>query len=464
MSPSQSQTRKVQDGLGLIAQKIKAGDASGALADLLPILQSPNANAQVFEYAILCYEALRDDKTARALSDAAIARFPEDPWLWTQNGKLAMAQGNTTAAENAFRTAIGHAPRHLPALAALPLVAPVARGDKIDKKLRRAMKSSQATRLEVASGHHAVATIEAAAGFHARAFHHYAQCNRLRNTGYDPTRDAALVNGQIAQFEPNPAVDMPARYAFIGGMPRSGTTLLETALRQHPQIDSIGETTALLRLQQKAEQMAEDPSNRWAWFSRLSDAQRDELRGELVETLETARDSGQVVLEKLPLNCLHFGFAHVLLPEARFIFMSRHPLDCGLSNFATNFEQGQNFSTRLDWIAAKLRATERSAQDYAQKLGWLYRTQSYRALVESPKTQLAALLQHLGLPWHDAVLSPHTDTSAQRTASMLQVRKAIHRNSLGRWTEYEPQLRPLLDALGGPDWLAEWEARDAQNG
>ena len=169
---------------------------------------------------------------------------------------------------------------------------------------------------------------------------------------------------------------------------------------------------------------------------------------------------GQVVVDKMPMDCLDLGLARLILPEARFVFMARHPLDVGLSNFVTAFDRGNGFSTRLDWIAHITRLVYASLDDYGPKLGAALRVQSYRALVETPEAQIRALLDHVQLPFEAACLTPEAAGGAVKTASVLQVREKINRAGLGKWHFYEEQLAPLVEALGGPEWIDTWETLD----
>lgn len=439
-----------------IGRLMLAGDMRAALAQLLPVLRSATATARVFEFAIICYLELRDDKTAKALSDVAVSAFPDDPWVLSQKGRIALQANDLTLAKQCFEQALGIDPGHLPALTSLNFLNTFPKGSMLDRRLRKATKRGGYSKRDLASAHSGIAKIEERAGNFAAAFYHFGQCNKLRRGPHDPTEDQLLVDGISTHFQtrPEPLGVGPAPFVFIGGMPRSGTTVLETALRLHPMIDSIGETSTLSNVHSKALKMAEAAGpleTHWDWIDRLNSDQMLELRHDLISAFQKGRENGCVVLEKMPLACLRFGLAHHLLPEARFIHMQRHPLDCGLSNYITNFERGYDWATHLPWIAAKQRATDDGAQAYANALGHRFRLQSFSALVQDPENQLREVLEHIGLHFDPACLSPETHTGPQRTASMLQVREGFNTKGLGKWRRYAKQLQPLIQALG-PDY------------
>ncbi|WP_167853444.1 sulfotransferase family protein [Roseovarius aestuariivivens] len=239
------------------------------------------------------------------------------------------------------------------------------------------------------------------------------------------------------------------RLVFICGLPRSGTTLVESILAQHPQAESLGESPALARLTDRA---------------RASDAPDDrDLRAQNLAMHMARRTTPppQVLIDKTPLNLFELGLARRLFPDARIIFLSRHPLDTGLSNFTTNFHAAHPFSHRLDTIGHMTRAAYRAAAHYATALGPAFRRQSFRALVTSPEPQIRALLMHVGLDWDSACLSPERRAGIVGTASLTQVRAPISTGALNKWTPYRTQLQPLIDALGGWNWIEDWARADS---
>ena len=177
-----------------------------------------------------------------------------------------------------------------------------------------------------------------------------------------------------------------------------------------------------------------------------------------------AQDLPPVIIDKTPLNIFELGFAARVLPSARFVFLSRHPLDVGLSAFATHFFAAHPYSNSLASIGDMTRAVYRSADNYERRLGPAFRRQSYAALVSSPETQIRSLLDHLDLAWDPACLSPQDRVGMVRTASVTQVRAPITRSAIGKWTRYEKELQPLVKALGGPDWIDDWEGADQAAG
>ena len=445
----------VQD-LSRVADLMARAQYAPALSELLPRVQSARACPVTLECTIICYSELRDDATAWALSDLGATQFPDAAGLWAIRSRLAASTGRFDMAREAADRALTLDPGNLGALVQLNMLAPFEKGSKRDKQLRRVLKKPVHDARALAEGYRAVAMVEQAAGFYTRAFHHFKQSNRYQDRAYDPAGDSAFVAAQRQHFVAAPEV-APVRYLFVGGMPRSGTTLLETALLRHPAVASVGETSCLGRAQQRLGGGA----RAFDWVANRDEGLRQDLRAEVLAVLEKDNAGASLILEKQPLAVFHYGLAQWLLPEARFVVMERHPMGCGLSNYQANFRYGNGFSARLESIAHKYLSVEAATDDYAAKMPDILRRQSFRALVETPEPALRAICAFAGLDWDAAVLSPEAADHVQRTHSMMQVREGINRAGLDRWTSYSAQLEPLRAALGGADYISAWEARDA---
>ena len=71
----------------------------------------------------------------------------------------------------------------------------------------------------------------------------------------------------------------------------------------------------------------------------------------------------------------------------------------------------------------------------------------YEDLVADQEDNTRRLLDFCGLPWDEACLSFEQNQAPVATASAMQVRNAMNRNSIGRWRHYEAQLSGLLQVL-----------------
>ena len=439
------------------------GDYAAALQVVLPFVETPPIDAAHLDIALTCYWHLGDTGTALALLELAIRLSPESPMVWGKLGAMLLSMGEKDGAAAAFEQTLQLQPRSVTALGALNLITRFGRDSHRARLLRELAKAKGTSPRDRATAWNALGQIEEGAGRYSAAFRCFEKSNAAEPAPFRHKAFEALVDQQEAVFqpaEPLVAADAP-RCIFVVGLPRSGTTLVDSILKRHPLVRSTGEGTQLPTVLAALRKRFPGDGTPWAWLNAagtedLRRAQTDFYRGITPpEGLERP-----YVVNKLPLSAFDLGFAQRLLPGARFVFMSRHPLDVGLSNFRTNFHETNAFSKTLPGIARMTRALYRSLDDYIPKLGDTLRVQSYSALVADPEPQIRALVAHVGLPWDDACLTPEEGEGAVHTASVLQVREAINLKGLDKWRRYEDQLAPLVTALD-PDWLAQWAARDA---
>jgi hypothetical protein len=71
----------------------------------------------------------------------------------------------------------------------------------------------------------------------------------------------------------------------------------------------------------------------------------------------------------------------------------------------------------------------------------------YEDLVGDLETGARRLIAACGLDWEDQCLQFHQTRRPIRTASVVQVRQPLYSRSVGRWKNYERELRELFDRL-----------------
>lgn len=443
---------------------IAADEFSLALPLLLKMLENKANCIETLDRASICYFELGDTATAIALLQFITENWPKKAVYWVKLAEFMQFAGDMEGAVATFHQALKADPNHVLALFMLNQLQPFKRDSKLVARLRKFDKSAKLTSQEQALVSTTLGQVEASTGRHQAAFRHFSRSKSAKIEKFDYERLKKNVDNQLADFRPGSEGNAPAgtpRMIFVCGLPRSGTTLVENIFNCHDQVATVGESYGLSQMASMIEQRLAPGQNRWQWLSSQSDAEIDILRKLYLRVaFKGIPNEHGVVVDKMPLNCLDIGVAQRLLPEAKFIFMVRHPLDVGLSNFITNFHEGNAFSGRLPWIGQMTREVYRSAYDYGDKLDGQMRMQSFQALVQKPEEQIRMLLEHAGLPWQDACLHPELGTGTIRTASTLQVRKGINTKGLGKWKTYENQLQPLVDALGGQDWLDQWQVLD----
>ncbi|MEO1128251.1 MAG: sulfotransferase [Planctomycetota bacterium] len=234
------------------------------------------------------------------------------------------------------------------------------------------------------------------------------------------------------------------RVGHLLGFPRTGTTLTEMVLASHPEIVTLEERDCLDSVA-RMERMSVDN------LDGLDEERIKTLRlrylGALRRELGDRMDSANLVIDKGPLHTPLLGFITRLLPESSVVFALRDPRDIMVSCYT-------QLLTR-SWFLS----IDGTAELYATLMGfWLHVRDMvplswievrYEDTVEDLEGQSRRLLEKLGMPWDERVLSFH-ETAGERyvaTPSFEAVRKPISGESVARWKNYEQQLEPVLDTL-----------------
>ena len=74
---------------------------------------------------------------------------------------------------------------------------------------------------------------------------------------------------------------------------------------------------------------------------------------------------------------------------------------------------------------------------------------NYESLTENQEEESRKLLGQIGLEWEDQCLEFHETERAVQTASSLQVRRKMYRDSSSKWRKYEKYLEPMVETLRG---------------
>lgn len=239
---------------------------------------------------------------------------------------------------------------------------------------------------------------------------------------------------------------------FLVGFPRSGTTLLDTLLMGHPDVEVLEERPTI-----KAVEVALGATERLASLTPLD---IEELREVYFSEARrwTSGQPGKLLVDKSPLYLNKLPQILRLFPDARFILALRHPMDVLLSCYVTNFRLNPAMSNflSLDAAAELYDATFTFWEQCVELLKPSIFTLRYEKLIQDKTAEVKPLFEWLGLDWQDGVLD-HQKTARERgmitTASYSQVTEPIYLRSKGRWEAYRNHLEPLLPKI------APWAAR-----
>ena len=167
---------------------------------------------------------------------------------------------------------------------------------------------------------------------------------------------------------------------------------------------------------------------------------------------------GRTAVDKHPLHMARMPLIHRVFPEAKIIFVERHPCDAVLSCFMANFtlNAAMRSFTRIEEAARTYDAVFDAWTRAEDLLPLRVHRVRYERMVEDLEAEMRPLLDFLGLAWDEKVLDNQAaarERGRVRTASYSQVGEPIYRRAAGRWEGYRDQLAPVLPIL------APWAGR-----
>ena len=245
-----------------------------------------------------------------------------------------------------------------------------------------------------------------------------------------------------------PAATRPPPVFFVG-FPRSGTTLMERALKAHPEIVTTDERTPLAPILAELTESGGYPGT----LDRLTASEIKDLQDRFWAQAEADLGplEGRLLVDKMPLNLVNLGLANCLFPDARVLVALRDPRDACLSCFMQRFQFSDAMANFLDLesTAATYVAVMDLWRHFRQVLSLPWLEYRYEDLVGDFRGTLERALEFIGRPWHDDVLAYAEKAKDQviTTPSYRQVTGAIDQKAVGRWRRYRSELSPVLAAL-----------------
>jgi tetratricopeptide (TPR) repeat protein len=467
--------------------RIARGDPGGAVDAYQAALDLRPDLVPLFLNVSEALAQLERNEDRRRVIRQAAALAPGDAQVMTELGLAESALQAHAEAEAAFRAALRADPRFLSAYLELglllenlnrvdeltALIAEAEANDMVEAELgflkawglRRQGRFAEAQPLAEAipptinpvRRARLIAEIADRLGQTERAFQAYAEMNEMSLATRAPPpgltyrahveRSAALLTPEWRASWRELKIDLdPPSPIFLVGFPRSGTTLLDTLLMNMPELHVLEELPVMSQVDVALGDEAR--------LATLDADEANRLRQLYFETLAGIAPpaSGKTIVDKHPLRMARMPIVHRLFPDARIIFVERHPCDAVLSCFMANFQLNPAMRSFTDLEeAARTYDAVFTAWTRAEALFPLrVRRVRYEHMVEDLGAEMRPLLEFLGLPWDEKVLDNQAAAASRghvRTASYAQVTEPIYKRAAGRWERYRAQLEPILPIL-----------------
>lgn len=415
------------------------GKSEDAGAIFTKVINLPDANPNTFIPVVTTLLQGKTPEKARAAADIARSRFGEHPIVLALDGIVATAEKRFEHAVDAIGSLTG---------ATVPL--------NLDALVHFSLGTAQDK----------LGQFEKAYGAFARA-----NANRVHEFAvekrYGANRHLASCKAIAATFERKwvdtwtelqPPADFPS-HAVIAGLPRSGTTLLDTILRAHGAFELLEEEPAM----NSAFSALIKRVGNWPSLATIDQAEvekfRLEYRGNVEAILRRGLMKDDYLIDRHPGNTPLVGAISRTLPNTRFVFIARHPLDVILSGFMQDFALADSTANlvSIEKAATFYEATMTAFDASVGATGLDVHVIRYEDLVADTEGEMRRVLDHLGVEWRDSVLDHQAAARKRdriRTASYSQVLQPIYQTSRYRWKNYRFALDQQIDRLG--PWIEKF--------
>ena len=280
-------------------------------------------------------------------------------------------------------------------------------------------------------------------GDYGIAMQHFDAADGVRrgSLSFDSATFAIGIDHLIARCTPEWIARAPelascdATPILILGMPRSGTTLVEQIVSNHPEVAAGGELH-FWNERGAAWHLSGVPGTETSFLAKAA--------ADYLGVLRAIAPTAARVTDKMPFNFLWAGLIHMAFPRAIIIHCRRAAVDTALSIHQTHFHPSLAFPTGGEELVMYFRCYQRLIDHWRSLLpADRFIEVDYEELTRTPEPVIRRIIAGCGLAWHDACLRPESNPRAVRTPSKWQARQPIYRNSVARWRRYEPWLGPL---------------------
>ena len=227
---------------------------------------------------------------------------------------------------------------------------------------------------------------------------------------------------------------------FLIGFPRSGTTLLDTILRSHKDIEVIEEKPIMSIIERLVKEKFNTKLDN---LYSISENNIKILRKQYFELLkEYTNTKGKLLVDKMPLHTSRLPLINLLFPNAKIIFTHRQPYDTVLSCFQQSFKPNRAMANLVSLKSSSIMYDQvMNAWDiYKNNLPLDFITSKYEHLIENFDDHILKILEFLGVGW-DKNVKNYRKTALERgkinTPSSSQVVQPLYKSSIEKWKKYE---------------------------
>lgn len=410
--------------------------------------------------AVIFSDELRLYEEAEQELEAALRLRPDYAAAWFNLGNLREDCGQAAAAAACYERIFETADKSVQPIAAeaaarhLRVQPP---SDLQDCRLQRILDVTRQSKLpgetRAMAGYELGQALESLGDYQA-AFAAYRSANLLASQGHRPYQAGGAWQAAEAITQVFSSLAHPAEHeeapdmapVFICGLHRSGSTLLEQVLGQHPELIPGGELDwfsahvlrQILPFPEGAVRLTQSDARQW----------REAYLRYLEALFPGAVSSGARVINKRPENFMLIGLILFVFPNARILHTSRDGRDVAVSLYAQHLDPRiAPYASDMDAIGSHLRLHHMMMERWRERFPDKILDVCYGSLVQAPEQEIVRVLNFLGLDPVEGMLDFHKASNPVKTASAWQVRRPLNAASIGRWRHFREPMGALFQTI-----------------
>ncbi len=399
----------------------------------------PNNHKDLVALAF-CYQEVGDLNKAKVINQKLIEIDSNCAIHLNNMGVIHEKMGNLQKAKNFFQQALSKNPNLAQSIFSLTQLIDISKEQEWEKRLFSEDILKNQSNINLVCLYKARSNLLHKRKNYEKSGQYLKVANNIRKNIYPYTITEITDKSKILEAKSNQLKHKEMKtktskmYIFIVGMPRSGSTLIESIINMNKEIYALGETNIL------EESFIEwENSNCHRQISSLEDLYQFNIN--------KLTNKPDITTNKWLYNYQYAGIIANQITNSKIIHCYRNPLDNILSLYRVHFDKGHNYASSLIDCAKVYIDQDNIMSKYKEK----YRSQiyslNYDKLVKNPRKVIKDLIRWISFDWKDSYLSPHLSNRSVLTASRLQVRQPIYTKSSGGWKNYRTILRPAIEII-----------------
>ena len=220
-------------------------------------------------------------------------------------------------------------------------------------------------------------------------------------------------------------------FIFIVGLPRCGSTLVESIISLNNQVKDLGEINIFEE----------------SFREYIQSDKKINISEIYKKKSGFFKHKYNITTNKWLFNYQYAGIIANSIPNAKIIHCFRNPLDNILSIYRAHFSTGNFFSSSLTDTAELYCDQDKIMKTYKKEFKKEIYELDYDKLVTNPVEELKSLMSWLNFDWDEKYLSPDLNNRTVLTRSNVEVRSPITSKSVGGWKNYKDMLNPSIEIL-----------------